>query len=103
MIALTAEQLEAIRSLCRDYQVARLEVFGSAARADFDPDRSDVDLLVDFVPGADLGPWLSRFFELQQRLAVVLGRKVDLVMATSLRNPYLVRSLARVRRLLYAA
>ena len=103
MIALTTQQIEAIRSLCREYQVTRLELFGSATRADFDPERSDIDILVEFAPGTDLGPWLTRFFELQDNLEAVLGRKVDLVMANGLRNPYLLRSIAQDRTLLYAA
>ena len=40
-----------LAALCRQYRVVRLEVFGSAARGtDFDPARSDVDLLVSFAP-----------------------------------------------------
>ena len=103
MIALTPHQLEAIRELCHEYHVAKLEIFGSATRADFDPDRSDIDMLVEFAPGTDLGPWMSRFFDLQGRLEVVLGRKVDLLMARALRNPYLIRSINEDRRVLYAA
>lgn len=44
---------EAIAALCRRHGVARLEVFGSAARGeDFDPARSDADFLVEFTPEA---------------------------------------------------
>lgn len=102
MIALTTQQLELIHAVCREYQVKKLELFGSATRTDFDPDRSDIDILVDFMPGTDLGPWMSRFFDLQRRLEAVLGRKVDLVMANSLRNPYLIRSINQDRHVLYA-
>src|SRR6266508_6463434 len=102
MLNLIEQNLEAIRSLCREYGVTRLEIFGSATRADFDPQRSDIDLLVEFAPGTDLGPWMARFFELQARLEAVLGRKVDLVMAAGLRNPYLLRSIDQDRRVLYA-
>jgi predicted nucleotidyltransferase len=39
--------------LCRRFRVRRLDVFGSAARGDdFDPARSDVDLLVTYEPDA---------------------------------------------------
>ena len=103
MIALTAQQLAAIQALCQEYRVIKLELFGSAARSDFDLYRSDVDLLVEFAPGTDLGPWISRFFELQDRLAALLDRKVDLVMARGLRNPHLMRSIEQDRRVLYAA
>ena len=81
MDPLIAQNLEAIRALCREYGVVRLELFGSAATDDFAPDRSDVDFIVDYAPDADLGPWLSRFVELQERLEALLGRRVDLVMA----------------------
>lgn len=103
MIASIEHYHEAIRSLCREYGVTRLEVFGSTARADFDFLRSDIDLLVEFAPGTDLGPWMARFFELQDRLEALLGRKVDLVMAAGLRNPYLLKSIDQDRRVLYAA
>ena len=103
MVALTAQQIDSIQSLCRTYGVARLELFGSAAREDFDPERSDIDVLVEFVPGADLGPWMARFFELRDRLAAVLGRSVDLVMAEGIRSPYLRRAIEQDRRVLYAA
>ncbi len=103
MIALTTSQLEAIQALCRAFQVTRLELFGSASRDDFDPDRSDIDMLVAFAPGTDLGPWMAHFFELQNQLEDVLGRKDDLVMATALRNPYLLRAINHDRHLLFAA
>ncbi len=103
MIALTAQQLEAIHELCRAFQVVKLELFGSGARADFDLERSDIDILVEFMPDINLGPWMSRFFELQERLEVVLGRKVDLVMVSALKNPHLIRSIDQDRRVLYAA
>lgn len=103
MLMLVQEQLEQIYSLCHEYHVTRLEIFGSATRDDFDPDRSDIDILVEFAPGTDLGPWMARFFELQERLEAVLGRKVDLVMAQAVHNPYLLRSINQDRKLLYAA
>ncbi len=103
MIALTKQQLEAIHELCHAFEVLKLELFGSGARDDFDPERSDIDILVEYMPDIDLGPWISRFFELQERLEMVLGRKVDLVMASALQNPHLVRSINQDRHVLYAA
>jgi len=103
MIALVEHNLDAIRALCREYGVVRLEVFGSAATGAFDPDTSDVDFLIDYAPDADLGPWLKRYFELQRRLQALLGRPVDLVMVGALRNPYFIRAVNESRRLLYAA
>ena len=103
MHSLIKQHIEAIQLLCREYRVIRLDVFGSTTRVDFDPQRSDIDLLVEFAPGTDLGPWMACFFELQARLEALLGRKVDLTMAASVRNPYLLRSIDRDRQVLCAA
>src|ERR1017187_6335568 len=44
----------AIADICRRHQVKELSLFGSAARGEMRPD-SDLDLLVDFLPGARPG------------------------------------------------
>jgi uncharacterized protein len=63
-------------SACRQFDVARLEIFGSAARGkDFDPNRSDVDLLVDFAPN----PARDVYFDLKEAFEHILGRNVDLI------------------------
>jgi predicted nucleotidyltransferase len=95
------DNLTTIREVCRKYCVSRLEVFGSAVDGEFDPKRSDIDLLVEFTPAQDLGPWLSHYFELKDELERVLGHAVDLVMAGAPKSPYFVREIARTRRTLY--
>lgn len=98
-----AEKREALAALCRRYGVKRLEVFGSAARgADFDPDKSDFDFLVEFEPRGDLTP-PDRFFGLADALAELLGRRVDLVEPSAVRNPYLRAGINRSRELVYAS
>ncbi|WP_158923464.1 nucleotidyltransferase family protein [Acidisphaera sp. S103] len=68
-----------IALLCQSYGVRRLEVFGSAARStDFDPDRSDVDFLVDFARDSGLSA-LRQYFGFAEELERLLGRSVDLV------------------------
>lgn len=103
MIGLIEENRAAIEMLCRRYNVARLEVFGSAVEGDFNPARSDVDFLVEFRAGQDLGPWLSHYFEFKSDLESLLNRTVDLVMPKAMRNPYFIREVNRTRRVLYAA
>lgn len=103
MIPLVEEKLEAIRALCREFGVVRLELFGSAATGEFDPEQSDIDFLVEYPPDYDFGPWLTRYFELKERLEALLEREVDLVMAGAPRNPYFIQSVNESRRLLYAA
>ena len=73
-----AEKRDALAAICRRYGVARLEVFGSAARgAGFDPNRSDADFLVTFEPAARND--LAAFSDLKDALEKLLGRSVDLV------------------------
>lgn len=96
---------DAIAELCRRHGVTRLEVFGSAARGeDFDPARSDVDLLVEF------GSGVKRSFELlfgfEDAAAAVFGRKVDLVEREAILdsiNPYRKRRILGEAQPLYPA
>jgi predicted nucleotidyltransferase len=78
MQACINEKRDDLAVICRRFGVARLEVFGSAARGgDFDPDRSDIDFLVTFNPAARND--LAAFADLKEELEGLLGRPVDLV------------------------
>lgn len=103
MNPLIEQHKEAIRELAREYGVARLEVFGSACTPDFDPERSDIDFIIEYPPDYEFGPWLTRYFELRDRLQALLGRSVDLVMVGAMRKPSFIRSANETRHLLYAA
>ena len=103
MLALVEQNLDAIRALCREYGVLRLELFGSAATGAFDPERSDLDFLVEYPPNYDFGLWLTRYFEFKDRLEALLGHPVDLVMTGAVRKPHFRASVNQSRRLLYAA
>lgn len=90
-----------IEALCRKYGVKRLDLFGSAARGDFDPATSDVDFFYVFDDNrADLA---DRFFGLLEDLEMLLGRHVDLVSAVDAKNPYFLDSANEHRLTLYAA
>jgi len=102
MSPITDDHLDALADLCRRYGVRRLFLFGSAAREDFDPSRSDVDLLVDFGPVPE-GGYADAYFGLREALEALLGREVDLVALSALRNPYVRADIERTRELLYAA
>ena len=78
-----------------------MELVVSAAREDFDPARSDVDVLVDFPDGmTDL---FGSFMGLREDLAAILARPVDVITIRGVRNPLLLDSLRRDAILLYAA
>ena len=102
MHAEIAQRKEELIALCRRYDVARLEVFGSAARAaDFDSAASDVDFLVEFRGESQLHP-LEQFFGLADALEQLLGRRVDLVESGALRNPFILAGINRSREVVYA-
>ncbi len=92
-----------IERLCRAFGVLRLEVFGSAVTDAFEPDRSDIDFLVWYPDDYDFGPWLARFQELEEELAALLERDVDLVMPSALSNPWFSREASRTRTEVYDA
>ena len=101
MLAVIEQNRAVVEGLCRQYGVRRLDVFGSATSDAFDAAHSDIDLLVEFKPDYDLGPWMRHYFELRDLLAGVLDRNVDLVMADSVTNPYLVQAIQTSRRPIY--
>ena len=91
-----------IKDLCRTYRVRRLELFGSATRADFDPGSSDLDFLVEF---EDLG-WegsSDRYFGLLFGLEDLFHRRVDLVEVAAVRNHHFMRVVQRDKKLVYDA
>lgn len=92
----------AIAALCRQHGVRRLEIFGSAARGDFDPVTSDVDFLVEFEDRGWEGS-SDRYFGLLFGLEDLLGRKVDLVERSAVRNPHFLPVAERHRELIYDA
>lgn len=63
-----------IAAFCRRHSIRRLALFGSVLRDDFSRD-SDIDVLVEFEPGARTG---LAFFDMQDELTAIIGRTVDL-------------------------
>lgn len=92
---------EAIAEVCRAHGVSHLRVFGSATSERFDAERSDADFLVEFAPGAEDA--FTAYFGLKEDLEDLLGREVDLVMASAVRNPYFAASASTGSEEVYAA
>lgn len=93
---------QSIAQLCAHYGVARLDVFGSALRGDYQPGKSDIDLLIDFGPMEGYQKAVA-YFSILDDLQALLGVDIDLVMIGALTNPYLAREIRQSRRVLYAA
>ncbi len=97
------DKLDEIRALCEQHGIARLEVFGSAARDDFNPASSDVDFLVEFRDTREGTNYGYRFLDFADALEAVLGRRVDLLTERSVRNPYLRKEIERDRKEVFVA
>jgi predicted nucleotidyltransferase len=65
-----------IADFCKKHHIQRLAIYGSALRSDFKPE-SDIDILVDFVPGHT--PGFFKLFKMESELSVLFGgRKVEI-------------------------
>ena len=77
---ISAVQAQALPIL-RKYQVKRASLFGSILRDDFQPDRSDVDMLVEFSTHQSLFGFLRLKVELEEKLQ----KSVDVIEYDSLK------------------
>lgn len=89
-----------IAEFCRRWKVKEFALFGSVLRDDFRPD-SDIDTLVSFEPEG--GITFDNRVEMQDELAEIFGRKVDLVEKEAVRNPFRRHNILTTREVVYAA
>jgi hypothetical protein len=102
MIDVVAKHLDEIGTLCRQYGVRRLDLFGSAATGAFDPATSDLDFVATFanthVPG-----YAERYLDFADALEALFGRPVDVLTENMIRSPYFRESVEATRRPVYDA
>lgn len=93
-------ELENFRELCKSHQVKYLYAFGSSVTARFNEETSDIDLLVEIdVPDPiERGEMLMSLWD---KLEAFFHRKVDLLTESSLKNPFLVKSIEATKVLVY--
>lgn len=91
---------ERIADFCRRWKVAELSLFGSVLREDFNPERSDIDVLIELQSDAHVG--LFELTDMQDELEALFGRKVDLVTKPALK-PRIRQSILDSSEVLYAA
>lgn len=91
-----------LAALAQRYGVARLELFGSAATGEFNPETSDLDFLVEFQNPLPEGKF-NAYFGLLEDLEKLFGRPIDLVSTRAIKNPYFLNSVNETRRPIYVA
>jgi predicted nucleotidyltransferase len=86
--------------LCKSHNVKYLYAFGSSISDKFDPKESDIDLLVeiDSEDPVDRGEKLLSLWDLFEGF---FKRKVDLLTESSIRNPFLRKSIDKTKILIY--
>lgn len=77
-----------ISAFCEKWGLTKMEVFGSAIRDDFDPETSDVDLLISNPENPTVGISLFDEVHMCDELAEIFQRKVDLVWRIAIESHY---------------
>jgi len=90
-----------IAAFCRRHHIRELALFGSVLRDDFGPD-SDVDVLVEFEPGADETLTLMDLVGMQMELSNLFQRNVDFVLRDGLK-PLIKNEVLSTLEVVYAA
>ena len=96
------EKLPQVVKLCRRNHVARLDLFGSAVRDEFDPVRSDLDFVVEYLPVPE-AKTMEAYFGFKEALEQLFGRKVDLVERTAVQNRFFREELEETQVSIFAA
>jgi predicted nucleotidyltransferase len=103
MISLIEQNRKTLEELCVTFRVRRLEVFGSSSTgSNFDPEKSDLDFLVEFQT-LQPGEYADAYFGLLDALEKLFNRHIDLVMPRAVKNRYFIESINKNREVLYAA
>jgi uncharacterized protein len=89
-------RLEELRDALRAHKVQKAFVFGSAVKGEFTPE-SDLDLLIEFSPGIEPDEYADLWWDLNDRLEELIGRKVDIITLPSIRNKYFMMELENTR------
>ena len=107
MIKIVENNIPGIIEMCKKHKLKSLYLFGSANNNKYFNDKSDIDFLYEYdyenYPGWENGDFdiVTNFFTLKESLEKMLGRKVDLI-PNKLKNPYLINSVEKSKKLIYA-
>jgi predicted nucleotidyltransferase len=107
MIEIVEKNISEISEACSQYNVALLQLFGSAAREIDFTDKSDLDFLVSFHPFTEGDPnkncirKVENLKRLQEKLESITQRKVDMIEENSIRNKYLRYFINKDKVLIY--
>ena len=99
MDKLIQDNLNKLKDIFESHHIRKAYLFGSATTGNLKKD-SDVDILVRF-DKCPFDGYAENFWDLEDKLAAVLKREVDIVPEHTLRNPYFIKSVRNSRILIY--
>ena len=100
--------IDSIKTLCREHYIKKLYAFGSAISGDFTSD-SDIDLLYEMdysgfdfkdLKNIPFDPFLV-YFDLKEKLEQLFHKKVDLIPNENFKNKYFLNELQKTKTLIY--
>ncbi|NTE05504.1 nucleotidyltransferase domain-containing protein [Agrobacterium tumefaciens] len=91
--------IDSIKELCNIHHVDKMYLFGSALNSNFS-DKSDIDFLVRFNT-IELSGYFDNYYNFKESLKRLFKRNVDLVEEQTLKNPILINSINRNKKLIY--
>lgn len=95
-----AQDLDKLIELCHQFGVERIYAFGSVITNRFDPEKSDLDFMIEM---EEMPPLVrgEKLIALWEALEDLFARKVDLITDQPIKNPYLRASINQTKRLIY--
>jgi len=103
MIDVIAEHIDDLKQICDKHFVAKLFLFGSAAKGDFNHESSDLDMAVEFSDSLNVLDFADNYFSLLECLESLFDKHVDLLSLRALKNPVMMQEVESSKIELYAA
>ena len=93
--------IKEVETFCHKWLIKQMAIFGSAVRDDFDPNTSDIDILIEFLPEAS---WGFEIATIKQELEDIFKRPIDLVSKKAVersKNPYRKKEILDSSKVIY--
>ncbi len=88
------------KQICQNHNVKYLYIFGSSLTEQFDPEKSDIDMIVEIDDADPIGRG-EKLISIWDNFEKFFKRKVDLLTEPSIKNPYLKKSINSTKVLVY--
>lgn len=99
-IPVLKDNIHSLIEICEKHHVSKFFVFGSVITEKFDPESSDIDVIVELMPMSpeEKGEHLLNLWD---ELEDLFQRKVDLLTDQPIKNPFLKENVEKTKLLVY--